>query len=446
MKNILIDYQNINAPIPEILVPDVEFDVLKKIVKFLYCGIISINPTEISDFVGVCNLLQIKGSINCVGSFNGIKITGSMNEDEVPTDSLPPSHSSTPVQQKSKKVLNSITVDESTTETLANLVADLQEEEDTTDKCEESEEGKEGEKTENMIFYEIEEVQETHNENDESEEQYTIEMEDKNTSCYPSTSKEHQSESSPVFQQALDDVFGKRMSFHQAAEKYNLSKTLLWRKAKKLGYEKSERPKSSNRLSAIEDIKRGDSLLNVSKRFSIPIATLHRDKLQLFHSGELPENVSFKLRKRGEDFDDRLRVCICDILNGKSQNEAAKTHDIPKATVWRIMRKLDLSFLDRSQPIEPYSDQINRVMESYTGYTKRKSVPVTSAEHVTNVKIIYENDLDVEMDSENFKQETSDTSDTVLYTTTTKNEQQSERIVTHIGIPAKRTRKQAFPQ
>lgn len=68
LETILADYQSVSSIIPEILLPDVYEDTLKKIVKFLYTGCIEISPSEISDFVGCCNLLQIKGTINCVGT------------------------------------------------------------------------------------------------------------------------------------------------------------------------------------------------------------------------------------------------------------------------------------------------------------------------------------------------------------------------------------------
>lgn len=135
---------------------------------------------------------------------------------------------------------------------------------------------------------------------------------------------------------------------------------------------KSVRPKSEHRLSAIEEIKNGEPLLNVSKKYNIPISTLHRDKQMLFNQGNLPINVTHKIRKRGEDFDDRLRRTICEILNGKSQNESAKLHDIPKATIWRVMKKVDSSLLKTSVPIDPYSAEMDKIMEGCTAYSKRK--------------------------------------------------------------------------
>lgn len=67
LENILVDYPNMSSVVPEILLPDVEAPILEKIVEFLYNGTVGIESSSMSDFVSVCNLLQIKGSINCVG-------------------------------------------------------------------------------------------------------------------------------------------------------------------------------------------------------------------------------------------------------------------------------------------------------------------------------------------------------------------------------------------
>lgn len=86
---------------------------------------------------------------------------------------------------------------------------------------------------------------------------------------------------------------------------------MLWRRAKKMGYEKGEKQKDSTRILAIEAIKQGESLISLSKKFNIPISTLHREKLKLYEKGQLPENVNLKNRSRGEDYDDRLRYNYC---------------------------------------------------------------------------------------------------------------------------------------
>lgn len=149
------------------------------------------------------------------------------------------------------------------------------------------------------------------------------------------------------------------------SEKYRIPKTLLWRRAKKLGYEKGEKQKDKTRILAIEAIKMGESLISLSKRFNIPISTLHREKLKLYEKGQLPETVNLKNRSRGEDYEDRLRLAISEILNGKSQNEIAKKHNIPKTTIWRIIKKMDKSDKVTSErtAVTPQSPIVDRLLE-----------------------------------------------------------------------------------
>lgn len=107
---------------------------------------------------------------------------------------------------------------------------------------------------------------------------------------------------------------------------------IIYLRAKKEGYVKGDRFKDTARLEAIEGkvkfvrflneigtffvffsvlaIKLGESLISLSKKFNIPISTLHREKLKLYEKGQLPENVNFKVRSRGCDYETRLRSAI----------------------------------------------------------------------------------------------------------------------------------------
>lgn len=88
--------------------------------------------------------------------------------------------------------------------------------------------------------------------------------------------------------------------------------------------------------------------------------------MKLYEKGQLPESVNLKNRSRGEDYDDRLRLAISEILNGKSQNEVAKKYNIPKTTIWRIIKKMDPGLKQASQvnlDISPSSDLVNHLLE-----------------------------------------------------------------------------------
>jgi predicted transcriptional regulator len=90
---------------------------------------------------------------------------------------------------------------------------------------------------------------------------------------------------------------------------------------------------------------------------------LHREKLKLYEKGQLPESVNLKNRTRGEDYDDRLRDAISEILNGKSQNEVAKRYNIPKTTIWRIIKKVDPSYKESGITITPESDIVEQLLQ-----------------------------------------------------------------------------------
>jgi Mor family transcriptional regulator len=185
--------------------------------------------------------------------------------------------------------------------------------------------------------------------------------------------------------EAIKEIFSNSSSFRCVSEKYQIPKTLLWRRAKKLGFVKGEKPKDSTRIQAIEAIKQGESLISLSKKFQIPISTLHREKLKLYEKGQLPENVNLKNRSRGEDYEDRLRVAISEILNGKSQNEIAKKYNIPKTTIWRIIKKVNPVYRTQvDQAVTPDSE----IVEELLKLSKKRTIKDESykEESVTYVK------------------------------------------------------------
>jgi predicted transcriptional regulator len=104
---------------------------------------------------------------------------------------------------------------------------------------------------------------------------------------------------------------------------------------------------------------------------------LHREKLKLYEKGQLPENVNLKNRTRGEDYDDRLRDAISEILNGKSQNEVAKRYNIPKTTIWRIIKKVDPSYKDSGVIITPDSEIVEQLLQ----LSKKRSSVIIKLEY-----------------------------------------------------------------
>ncbi|KFB35116.1 hypothetical protein ZHAS_00001036 [Anopheles sinensis] len=139
-------------------------------------------------------------------------------------------------------------------------------------------------------------------------------------------------------EKAVDAVVNSGASFRQAAVAYNIPKTVLWRKTVKIA--RPAKPHQyefpSPRREAMEAIKAGEKLLNVSRRFDIPISTLHRDMIRLYSEGELPDTVALKQRDKGDTFKQRVIEAAQKCLSGSmSLSEAARKYSLPKTTIWR---------------------------------------------------------------------------------------------------------------
>lgn len=141
---------------------------------------------------------------------------------------------------------------------------------------------------------------------------------------------------------ACKAVVTEGLSLQKAAIKYDVSKTVLWRRVNKHpDYMKvhKENPVVSR---AIERLKTGEPLKSISRDLDIPMSTLHRYKVRLLLSGDLPETVTCRRRDKvakmnfQENLEKAVHACI---YNGTSQNHAANKYTISKSTLWRHLQK-----------------------------------------------------------------------------------------------------------
>lgn len=169
---------------------------------------------------------------------------------------------------------------------------------------------------------------------------------------------------------AIEDIIQNKISFQQASDKYSVSKTLLWRLAQTSPEYHLNRSATHNpelNQIVLEALKSGETLLSISKRYSVPVSTLHRRKSLLYEQGELPENVRIKQRNRGEDFSERLEQAIHDVNNlGVSQTEASKKYKIPKTTIWRRLKRLNPNL---AKPEAGDVDQAKKDMEEFHAFS-----------------------------------------------------------------------------
>lgn len=141
---------------------------------------------------------------------------------------------------------------------------------------------------------------------------------------------------------AMNEVIYNKVSFKMAAEKFNLSKTILWRICQQSPEYQLQKDNPGNQelnQTILEELTNGETLLGISKKYNVPVSTLHRRKTMLFEKGDLPDNVRIKQRNRGEDFPERLDQAISEVENGLSQTEASKKYRIPKTTIWRRLKR-----------------------------------------------------------------------------------------------------------
>lgn len=131
------------------------------------------------------------------------------------------------------------------------------------------------------------------------------------------------------------------ISLKEASQQFDVSKTVLWRTLKKTSNYKPEERFNTLRTEAIEAIQSGDTLISISKRFNIPLATLHRDKVRLHTEGRLPDNCKLTRRESGTTYQKRLRAAIHSCRNGMPQKMASELHKVPKTTIWRHLRRFN---------------------------------------------------------------------------------------------------------
>lgn len=99
----------------------------------------------------------------------------------------------------------------------------------------------------------------------------------------------------------------------------------------------------------------------------------------------MPLNVNLKNRSRGEDYDERLRVAIAEILNGKSQNEIAKKYNIPKTTIWRIIKKMDPAYKTEGEVVNPDSSVVDYLMQLSKKRSIKEDIKEEAMDHDTAI-------------------------------------------------------------
>ncbi|XP_050074692.1 uncharacterized protein LOC126562274 [Anopheles maculipalpis] len=306
-----------------VLIPDVKLSPLRFVLQFIHTGSVNLLPYDVAPFVDLCSLLQIRGvqyaQDRVVGINFGTAACCSVREDSI-----------------------------------ANAAQDCRQEQ-------------------GQQQYAA--IQDMNGRHDNWSTEYGIENDDSNepepelaqhvppegiysleyggTDCSLKAENRPNADPPPDEQPAdpssyetrlsaaIDAVLTQGISYRLASKRYNIAKTVLWRKTMKMPRPiRSSSPKLGNqRREAIDALKTGEKLVYVSQRFDIPLSTLHRDKIRLYNKGILPGKVTLAQRDKGESFRQRLTESVNECIAGRmSLSEAARVYKLPKTTIWRRVR------------------------------------------------------------------------------------------------------------
>lgn len=145
-----------------------------------------------------------------------------------------------------------------------------------------------------------------------------------------------------VIELASKAVINEGLSLQKAAIRYDISKTVLWRRVRKHPQYMKTARENPIITKAYERLKSGESLKSISQDLDIPMSTLHRHKVRLSQTGQLPDFVTCKKRDSMSKDDLKLKlskaVHAC-VHEGMSQNHAANIFQISKSTLWRHLQK-----------------------------------------------------------------------------------------------------------
>ncbi|KAM7358149.1 uncharacterized protein ACRADG_003207 [Cochliomyia hominivorax] len=145
-----------------------------------------------------------------------------------------------------------------------------------------------------------------------------------------------------VIELASKAVINEGLSLQKAAIRYDISKTVLWRRVRKHPQYMKTARENPIIAKAYERLKSGESLKSISQDLDIPMSTLHRHKVRLSQTGQLPDFVTCK--KRDSMSKDDLKIKLSKAVHacvheGMSQNHAANLFQISKSTLWRHLQK-----------------------------------------------------------------------------------------------------------
>ena len=158
----------------------------------------------------------------------------------------------------------------------------------------------------------------------------------------PSSAAEPQSKSrrsadgytESTLNESMQAVCRGELNLSAASQKFNVPKSVLWRKLQKHG-DYNAHPENKRREAAKAALVNGENIQTVSKTYKIPLATLYRDKQKLIEDGILGSQKRSKA-----ELENAMAQAVDACQNGMAQSEAARVFKVSKATLWRKLNAL----------------------------------------------------------------------------------------------------------
>lgn len=318
--------------VPTIIIPDLNPKLVEPLLVFMYSGETFIPPNSLQEFLDVCNYLQMKGFINNSCLVNGTPMVEHQTLRSVKPEALTEQHQPIEYEEQTEYIIM---------EDVQNTV-DLCAEEPTSQSGDYEEFDQNTEENEEYL----EDVNDDDDKTFQAPHKYTESFQPlystQPLNCtFPSvlnqTTEKVKSKKSTkmklesskgtinssirntALQNAMRAVTEDGRSLKEASVQFNISKTVLWRKLKQSSHYKPEERTRVSRSDAIAAMERGETLISVSKKYNVPLSTLHRDKVRLFEQGKLPEDCKVTRREAGPGYKNRLKNAVACCEKGMSQ-------------------------------------------------------------------------------------------------------------------------------
>lgn len=329
-----------------IIIPGIEFSLLKYAIDFIYTGETEIPSTNIDEFIEICDFLGLKSILKkCTNLCE--------NAETIITDSIieydESSFITSSLYEINDGTFNEIPVNEIPVHEIENTTDILGEEQLTEIKPKKLKQKIKRQKkcVDNAkLQCAVKEV-EAGKTFREAARHYQIPL----SSLYAFTKQKQHNVKRQGRQslydknrisKAVESITSNELSYKKAEEKYGIPKTILWRHVKKTPITTNTPRKARNelKLKAIQEIEKGECLIEVCKKYDIAISTLYREKRKLYVKGELPSTSSVKAYKRITNFDSQVKLAVEACQKGLSQGIASVLYNVPKTTIWRHLKKI----------------------------------------------------------------------------------------------------------